>query len=121
MQEDMNPDIKKRWVEALRSGQYSQIRGKLHRENEGYCCLGVLTDLYLKEMGRSWNDPTEAGPLFIDEERLPREVCRWARIAEDLPSVLGENEWESWELAVMNDDGDSFEMIAHLIETRRVQ
>jgi hypothetical protein len=38
----MNPKLKARWVEALRSGDYKQGT-KFLRTNEGaYCCLGVL-------------------------------------------------------------------------------
>ena len=48
----MNPEVKKRWLAALRSGEYAQTTGKLHRLDPdvfepndipaGYCCLGVL-------------------------------------------------------------------------------
>jgi hypothetical protein len=37
----VDQEIKTRWVEALRSGRYQQVTGKLRTE-EGYCCLGVL-------------------------------------------------------------------------------
>lgn len=36
------PEVKKQWVEALRSGQYLQCRNRLHNDAGGYCCLGVL-------------------------------------------------------------------------------
>ncbi len=45
----MNKDIKKRWVEALRSGKYKQGTGslcKLGRDNKPrHCCLGVLIEM----------------------------------------------------------------------------
>lgn len=38
----LNPEFKKKWVEALRSGEYKQGQGALHRADEDtYCCLGV--------------------------------------------------------------------------------
>jgi len=40
----MNQEIKARWVDALRSGDYEQGRGTLRR-GDRFCCLGVLTDL----------------------------------------------------------------------------
>ena len=43
----MNPEIKKQWVAALRSGEYRQGQGSLCAEGFdgfGYCCLGVLVD-----------------------------------------------------------------------------
>lgn len=33
-------DFKKKWVDALRSGEFEQCHGKLH-DGIGYCCLGV--------------------------------------------------------------------------------
>lgn len=35
----MNPEVKERWLSALRSGDYSQARGQL-KNQLGYCCLG---------------------------------------------------------------------------------
>jgi hypothetical protein len=40
----VDPEIKAKWVEALRSGRYQQATGKLMTE-EGYCCLGVLCEV----------------------------------------------------------------------------
>lgn len=37
----MNQEIKKQWVEALRSGKYEQGQGRLDYEGK-QCCLGVL-------------------------------------------------------------------------------
>ena len=41
MENKLPEDFKKRWVEALRSGEYKQCRGKLHGDDGGHCCLGV--------------------------------------------------------------------------------
>lgn len=45
----MNKELLKRWVEALRSGEYEQCQGALTKTENGpgtpiigYCCLGVL-------------------------------------------------------------------------------
>ena len=49
----MNSKVKEKWLTALRDGSYRQQQGWLRRqlENEDprFCCLGVLTDLYMKE------------------------------------------------------------------------
>lgn len=37
----MNPELKAKWIAALRSGEYKQVTARL-RTREGYCCLGVL-------------------------------------------------------------------------------
>lgn len=62
----MNEEWKNKWVKALRSGEYKRTTGtlrsqKLNGKGEeycAYCCLGVLTDVVLKETGRSdaWDD-----------------------------------------------------------------
>lgn len=47
-----NLDVIRRWVAALRSGDYVQGTGYLHEVVDGrsfYCCLGVLCDLALRE------------------------------------------------------------------------
>jgi len=40
----LKPEIKERWLEALRSGKYKQTTGYL-RDDDGFCCLGVLCDV----------------------------------------------------------------------------
>lgn len=48
----LNPEVKAKWVAALRSGEYKQGRSYLHYIDEGeshFCCLGVLCDLAAKE------------------------------------------------------------------------
>jgi hypothetical protein len=39
----MNPELKTKWLEALRSGNYAQTKETL-KDKRGYCCLGVLCD-----------------------------------------------------------------------------
>lgn len=39
----LNPEFKKKWVEALRSGHFKQGKGSMHWAHKNtYCCLGVL-------------------------------------------------------------------------------
>lgn len=47
----MKPEIKKLWVDALRSGEYKQGYNALKPSNETYCCLGVLCDVHRKVTG----------------------------------------------------------------------
>jgi hypothetical protein len=44
----MNPTAKKLWLEALRSGEFEQARGRL-QSSERYCCLGVLQAVAVRE------------------------------------------------------------------------
>jgi hypothetical protein len=38
----MDAEIKQKWVEALRGGQFKQGEGVLRTNDDRYCCLGVL-------------------------------------------------------------------------------
>lgn len=50
----MNKTIKKRWLKALRSGDYEQGRSMLCSEKNTFCCLGVLVDI---EFDGYWTTP----------------------------------------------------------------
>lgn len=44
-------EYQKKWLAALRSGEYKQCKGKLWREDsdtgeKSYCCLGVASELF---------------------------------------------------------------------------
>ena len=62
----MNPEVKQKWIDALRSGKYEQGSEKL-RSVSGYCCLGVLCDLYAQEHDTQWefrgNEETNLQPM----------------------------------------------------------
>jgi len=108
----MNKRVKRIWIKALRSGRYKQTRNAL-RYNGGFCCLGVLCDLYRKDTGdgewdySSFIDSTGASSTVIP----PRRVQRWAGLEDGNP-LLG-RELVATEL---NDRGRSFTFIADRIE-----
>ncbi len=41
----INPELKAQWVEALRSGKYTQGQLMLRTPDNDFCCLGVLCDI----------------------------------------------------------------------------
>lgn len=114
----MNQEIKKLWVEALRSGEYAQTGGELRVANK-FCCLGVLCDIYKKEKNDGeWDE----GTFVIGEERecsiLPSVVWRWAELSDFNPNIFGQSQdGEQLNLAVLNDDNVPFDLIAAIIET----
>ena len=115
----MKKKIKEQWIQALRSGEYSQTAGCLHSEN-GFCCLGVLTDLYLKEFDEDWNagDPSdEVLSYHIDGEYnyLPEHVKIWAGLDSESPIIVMQDGKED-ALANLNDSETTFEEIAQIIE-----
>ena len=125
----MNSQVKEKWVAALRSGEYQQGINSL-RSNQGFCCLGVLCDLYAKEHNENWEyvnayseQTTKAkDSWYFDEERqfLPWKVMNWAGIEDENPEVKivdeDGNVLEYEILSYMNDMGKSFSSIADTIE-----
>jgi hypothetical protein len=82
--EKMNQDVKKRWVEALRSGKYKQNKNKLRTKDGNeyyYCCLGVLCDLYYEN---GWNGDHHLDRAFTEP---PKQVCDWAGLKESDPYI----------------------------------
>lgn len=123
----MNSEVKEKWVAALRDKErYTQTRRKLRDEN-GFCCLGVLCDLYLSENGREW-ERSCGGGYEIEEktEFLPHSVQDWAEFEQPIQIVRlpsedtdceGSNTFVTWNLVELNDNLKySFEQIADLIE-----
>lgn len=112
----MNQEVKKLWVEALVSGEYKQAKGLLRRES-GYCCLGVLCDIYEKQTKkkkwvkkRIWG--YHFGPL---NTALPKFVVKWAGLSSCNPMVK-DGRGSHGSLASFNDMGRSFNQIAKYIE-----
>lgn len=113
----MKKEIKDKWVKALRSGDYKQTRYQL-RTTEGYCCLGVLCDLYIKETNKaSWNKFTTniyefAGPEGEFEKlQVPYSVMKWAGIDSRDPLI------NTVPASLFNDDCRlTFEEIADKVE-----
>jgi hypothetical protein len=69
----MNPEVKARWVAALRSGKYAQGVSYLRSQHgPRFCCLGVLCDLY---------DPSKWDGVRYDRYALvrpPISVMSWS-------------------------------------------
>jgi hypothetical protein len=127
----MNPEVKQKWIDALRSGKYEQGSEKL-RSVSGYCCLGVLCDLYAQEHNTEWefrgNEETNLQPkdywYFEDQsEFVPESVMDWAGFTENCPVVkidVEEDDEDSWfyheGLADLNDSGYTFNELSKLIQ-----
>lgn len=104
----MNPEVKTRWIEALRSGRYKQTRGQL-RDDEGFCCLGVLCDI--SGLGKWDQNGCYRRNLSGHRLDLPFFVAEWA----ELPSYPLAS--DNTPLAELNDfSGLTFPQIADIIE-----
>lgn len=115
----MDQQIKAKWLEALRSGKYQQTSDNLRNE-EGFCCLGVLCDISgLADWVPSVLEPGTYA-YFSAGLVLPVEVQEWAGLTLTNPDVVqeideeGEEHWNT--LTELNDDGYRFAEIADFIE-----
>jgi hypothetical protein len=109
----MNLQIKQKWVNALRSGDYQQGHNYLHTDN-GFCCLGVLCDLYIKENNVEWELVNDGDNYEFQhsDTYLPNSVVEWANLKYNNPIV----NHEASTLATLNDIGFTFNKIADIIE-----
>jgi hypothetical protein len=95
------------WIEALRSGKYTQTREVLC-DNAGHCCLGVACRVAIEHRLKVAVDNYSRCVAFDGmQEMLPASVEHWV----GLPTPSAER------LATLNDDGHSFIAIASTIET----
>lgn len=116
----MREDIKKRWVEALRSGQYKQGKGCLNN-GKAYCCLGVLCEILRDEVGLEWIKGSQGNyhartGNSMNGSYLPDPIMEFAEL-EDLnpPVIFGD---KPLALAYLNDNVLDFREIADLIESQ---
>jgi hypothetical protein len=98
----MDPELKTKWIEALRSGKYKQGNGWLEKDNH-YCCLGVLCAIQNSDWKNSFDDNES-----LYTERLPNSLN--AGLATE----------DRRDLAAKNDSGETFIEIADYIEKHLV-
>lgn len=119
----MKPEIKAKWVAALRSGEYKQDIGQL-RTGTGMCCLGVLCDVRDKEDGiERWGLVTKPDArswyMYEGSEVFPSDyTCEWSGFP-DSSTVPGLKDREGGRvhLTALNDDYSlTFSQIADVIE-----
>jgi hypothetical protein len=106
-------DLRKKWVDALRSGDYKQGKHYLRSGDDSFCCLGVLCDI----MGLPTSKQDGQGPYAYESKGGNYTAYLSPTIIEQvgLNNVTGRiNTGAS--LANMNDAGSSFEDIAAVIE-----
>jgi hypothetical protein len=104
----MNPEVKAKWVAALRSGQYTQGTCFLKRDVivmgttdqvTKFCCLGVLCDIAAQSgVNVTWKNFLQSGfdtwfassteiQHDIHSEQLPACVQAWAGLDSNDPVV----------------------------------
>jgi len=78
----MKKSVALKWIKALRSGEYFQIKGTMaNQKGDSFCCLGVLTNEYCETKDKDFDEQfIKAGyaePSFYTAD-LPSEVKSWA-------------------------------------------
>ena len=114
----MNGWTKRKWVKALRSGEYQQAQGTLFIDEKGevtaHCCLAVL----LAECRPAAFDGRTPG--FWPEDNphvIVGDDQDEGKIADDLAVLFDLDQNSQDTLAEMNDEGSDFDTIADWIET----
>lgn len=106
----MNPDIKAKWLEALRSGKYQQGKSRL-RADDRFCCIGVLCDVLNAD---AWaHSSVEIGEFYW---RDPQGYKVFAALLPEALETTGLSSDQQDNLIDMNDNGESFETISAHIE-----
>lgn len=113
--------LTRRWLDALRSGEYNQTKGCL-KNDYGFCCLGVGADVMATSEWRktvndggeySFRKMGETGILDHDDfDRLvPLRIQD--RLSEKFHIYISQDD-----LATLNDEhGFTFPMIADVVES----
>lgn len=113
----MDQVIKKRWQEALRSGDYKQTTGALRR-SDGFCCLGVLCDLAVRDGVTAWVQSRYGLGRFSCEDNdgvVPYVVANWCGMSPNPPVQFDDG--GMYTLSAVNDFHDkTFAEIADLID-----
>lgn len=119
----MLKNLKRKWIKALRSGEYDQDTGVLcSADGKRFCCLGVLADI----QGARWEEQIkDTGFGFSYGKSLvlipvPKEKSKPQKDQDELvlASQLrnGLSKAQQNELAHLNDNNWTFDQIADWIE-----
>ena len=110
----MKKHVMKKWVKALRSGEYSQGHHQLVDDNNNFCCLGVLCDIAPNYVRGEWEDSNsfyKKWSMYGNVATLPSQIQAWAGMSS-FNGYIG----DGLSLVDYNDQGSSFAEIADIIE-----
>jgi hypothetical protein len=129
----MDPELKTKWVTALRNGEYKQAIGVLRRNyadgTRGHCCLGVLVEISGIGHWDEWQmceyDNNEVG--FWPSENDADSVTGF--LPNDYLELVGLPNKAAAVLMTINDGNDtdlyngqhSFKQIADIIEQNYIE
>jgi len=117
-------ELRKKWIDTLRSDKYEQGRTSLRSLDNKYCCLGVLCDIIDNTKWnrlRSWMFPGDlVGYQYITDRdmnssSLPKEYVDLIGLND--PLGCKKEPLQNGSLAQLNDLGKTFQQIADALET----
>ncbi len=108
---------RKKWVAALRSGEYKQGKGCLENANGEFCCIGVLAKLAGVDRTVSTGKNALNQSIIYDGQigSASDKVKEWIGLVNEVGMYAQDDGWE--DLARLNDNGHTFEDIAAIIES----
>ncbi len=121
----MNPEVKKLWTAALRSGEFKQgsnVLRSLDPETRSYrhCCLGVLCELHQRETSNgTWitgNYVTRHNES--SSVKLTLTVAKWAGLDDVNPNLTDLTDGDKkYSASHWNDfNGATFDQIADMLD-----
>jgi hypothetical protein len=111
----MNKEIKKFWIEELRSEKYDKTRGNLRRDNGKCCALGILATILVSLKKANWKQ-TES--VYAIQSK--NGVSCTTSLPEDLREEIGLSFDKQNSIINLNDSdkhNHDFNYIANYIET----
>jgi hypothetical protein len=101
----LDPDVKARWLDALRSGRYQQSRGALCQDEDGalchiglassFCCIGVLGHLEkLHQYERTSDIVDKFSDVFSDSLTVQGNVATEPRTMSVAMTLVEMNDGE---------------------------
>lgn len=111
----MSEDNARKWVAALRSGEYKQAQGALNVPEVGFCCWGVACDI--SKVG-GWDVHSHYRVKYdVHSGTPPHEVIDWVGRGLYSLDLVDSRGGETDTLIDMNDSGEfTFDQIADVIE-----
>lgn len=109
----MKRELRQKWIDALRSGEYEQGHRALKDSDGRYCCLGVLCDV----AGAVWTETAPIGSMARFACSVNGTLSSISTLGPNLYKELGLDCSREITLWGMNDNtGASFKEIADWIE-----
>lgn len=99
----MEKAIKDKWIDELKSGNFTKGSGYLRHDNR-YCCLGVLCEINKELLGKDWVNDTFGGDRHY--------ISETDSLALELPLDIRN------ELAAINDRTSSFDEVVIYIQEK---